>query len=199
MISRIVADRALPLYRLSASAAKKILNQLKKMEKSLEGEIQSVSKRVKRLEENQAPPSKRRAAEPRAASWADREVGGLENYPDDLSWPISDDEIEADDPPEEKSPPGTTISLSEDNSRLVASSTKVLAPDDRKRLRSAFPCPELQETRCPRLDPIFKTASIQKETKVIDAELAQIPALIHDPVAPLIRLLHACDDDGSVL
>ena len=43
---------------VSQSAAKKILNQLKKMEKSLEGEIQSVSKRVKRLEENQAPPSK---------------------------------------------------------------------------------------------------------------------------------------------
>ena len=185
---------------VSQSAAKKIFNQLKKMEKSLEGEIQSVSKRVKRLEENQAPPSKRRAAELRAASWADREVGGLENYPDDLSWPISDDEIEADDPPEDKSPPGTTISLSEDSSRLVASSfTKVLAPDDRKRLRSAFPCPELQETRCPRLDAIFKTASIQKETKVIDAELARIQALIHDPVAPLIRLLHACDDDGSSL
>ena len=91
---------------VSQSAAKKILNQLKKMEKSLEGEIQSVSKRVKRLEENQAPPSKRRAAEPRAASWVDREVGGLENYPDDLPWPISDDEIEADDPPEDKSPPG---------------------------------------------------------------------------------------------
>ena len=148
---------------VSQSAAKKILNQLKKIEKSLEGEIQSVSKRVKCLEENQAPPSKRRAAEPRAASWVDREVGGLENYPDNLSWPISDDEIEADDPPEDKSPPGTTISLSEDSSRLVASSfTKVLAPDDRK----------LQETRCPRLDAIFKTASIQKETKVIDAELA---------------------------
>ena len=48
-------------------------------------------------------------------------------------------------------------------------------------------------------DAIFKTASIQKETKVIDAELAQIQALIHDPVAPLIHPLHACDDDGSSL
>ena len=82
---------------------------------------------------------------------------------------------------------------------MASSFTKVLAPDDRKGLRSTFPCPELQETRCPRLDAIFKMASIQKETKVIDAELAQIQALIHDPVAPLIRLLHACDDDGSSL
>ena len=89
---------------VSQSTAKKILNQLKKKEMSLEGEIQSVSKRVKRLEENQAPPPKRRAAEPRATSWADREVGGLESYPDDLSSPILDDEREADDPPEDMSP-----------------------------------------------------------------------------------------------
>ena len=61
---------------------------------AVEGEWSGYARLVKRLEENQAPPSKRRAAEPRAASWADREVGGLENYPDDLSWPISDDEID---------------------------------------------------------------------------------------------------------
>ena len=60
---------------VSQSAANKILSQLKKMEKSLEGEIQSVSKRVKLLEENQAPPPKRRAAEPRPTSWVDRDVG----------------------------------------------------------------------------------------------------------------------------
>ena len=59
---------------VSQSAANKILSQLKEMEKSLEGEIQSDSKRVKRLEENQAPLPKRGAAEPRATSWADREV-----------------------------------------------------------------------------------------------------------------------------
>ena len=50
---------------VSQSTANKILKQLKKMEKSLEGEIQSVSERVERLEENQPPPPKRRAAEPR--------------------------------------------------------------------------------------------------------------------------------------
>ena len=41
---------------VSQSTANKILKQLKKMEKSLEGEIQ------------------RRAAEPRSTSWADREI-----------------------------------------------------------------------------------------------------------------------------
>ena len=185
---------------VSQSTANKILKQLKKMEKSLEGEIQSVSKRVERLEENQPPPPKRRAAEPRTTSWADREVEGSESYPDDLSWPISEDEREPDDPREDNASPGTAMSLSEDSSRLVASSfTKVLAPDDRKRLRNDFPCPELQETRCPRLDSIFKVASIPKETKIIDAELARIQALIHDHVAPLIRLLHACEDESSSL
>ena len=37
---------------VSQSTANKILRQIKKMEKSLKGEIQRVSKRVERLEEN---------------------------------------------------------------------------------------------------------------------------------------------------
>ena len=182
---------------VSQSTANKILKQLKKMEKS---EIQSVSKRVEHLEENQPPPPKRRAAEPWTISWADREVEGSESYPEDLSWPISEDKKEPDDPREDNASPGTAISLSEDSSQLVASSfTKVLTPDDRKRLRNDFPCPEMQETRCHRLDSIFKAASIPKETKIIDAKLARIQVLVHDSVAPLIRLLHACEDESLSL
>ena len=51
----------------SQSTANKILRRLKKMEKSLKGEVQSVSKRVERLE-NKLPPPKRRAAEPQTIS-----------------------------------------------------------------------------------------------------------------------------------
>ena len=53
---------------VSQSTANKILRRLKKMEKSLKGEVQSVSKRVERLEENKLPPPKRRAAEPQTIS-----------------------------------------------------------------------------------------------------------------------------------
>ena len=85
--------------------------------------------------------------------------------------------------------------MSEDDKGFVASSfKKVLSTEDRRKLRNGFPCPELQETRCPKLDPIFKSASISKEAKSNDGELARIQALIHDPVAPLLRLLYACSD-----
>ena len=60
-------------------------------------------------------------------------------------------------------------------------------------------CPEIQETRCPRWDPIFKATSLQKEVKTGDAELARVQALMHDPVAPLIHLLHACDDVDTLI
>uniref|UniRef100_A0A1X7TCY7 Uncharacterized protein n=1 Tax=Amphimedon queenslandica TaxID=400682 RepID=A0A1X7TCY7_AMPQE len=60
-------------------------------------------------------------------------------------------------------------------------------------VRGAFPCPSLKDTRCPKLDSIFKGASIQ-ETKALDAELARVQALIHDLAGPFIRLLHSFDD-----
>ena len=49
------------------------------------------------------------------------------------------------------------------------------------------------------MDPIFKATSLQKEVKTGDAELARVQALMHDPVAPLIRLLHACDDVDTLI
>ena len=67
MILRIVANKALPLDRLSEYCQQDLeANQE-------DGEI-AQSKRVERLEENQLPPSKRRVVEPRTTSWADRDV-----------------------------------------------------------------------------------------------------------------------------
>uniref|UniRef100_A0A1X7SRR5 Uncharacterized protein n=1 Tax=Amphimedon queenslandica TaxID=400682 RepID=A0A1X7SRR5_AMPQE len=180
-----------------SAAADKIIAQLEKMETSLEKEIQSISKRVRRLEE-QAPHSpKRRATESSSSLWADRNTPGLESLTD-VSWPVSDDEGEQGDPSETENLDQTPIQLSEENNQLVTSSFReVLSSDSRKRLRSAFPCPSLQDTRCPKLDSIFKGASINKETKTLDAELARIQALMHDPAGPLIRLLHSFDEEIS--
>ena len=50
--------------------------------------------------------------------------------------------------------------------------------------------PGIEETRCPHLNPIFKTALIKSETKSGDAELTRLL----DPVGPLV---HGLDDpDG---
>ena len=61
-------------------------------------------------------------------------------------------------------------------------------------MRSAFPTPEVKATRCPKLDPVFKTKS-KAETKTADAELARIQAFVHDPVGPLVQLLHGLDTE----
>uniref|UniRef100_A0A1X7TF24 Uncharacterized protein n=1 Tax=Amphimedon queenslandica TaxID=400682 RepID=A0A1X7TF24_AMPQE len=109
-------------------------------------------------------------------------------------WPVSDEE-DGEDPPEVDQP-CIPILLSEDDKGFVASSfKKILSTKERRKLRNGFPCPELQETPCPKLDPIFKSASIHKEAKSNDSELAWIQALIHDPVAPLLCLLYACSDE----
>ena len=173
-----------------------ILFQLARMEKSLTGEIQSISKRVDYLEKGkETPPAKRMATEV-PSSWADREPMDLrDRQSQDIAWPISDDEG-GDDPSETDQPLAPTIRLSEDDKGVVTSAFKrALSTEDRRRLRNGFPCPEIQETRCPKLDPIFKTTSVNKDARTNDGELARIQVLIHDPVAPLLRLLHACGDD----
>lgn len=128
---------------VSQSTANKILRQRKKMKKSLEREIQANHQTFRG---EPASSTQERMAELRTKSWANREVEGSESYFNDLSWPISKDEREPDNLREDNASLGTTISQSEDSSRLVALSvTKVLAPDDWKKLRNNFPCPEMQE------------------------------------------------------
>ena len=122
----------------SQSAADRIIAQLEKMETSLENEMQSISTRVRRLEE-QAPQSpKRRATESSSSHWADRNMSGLESMAD-CSWPVSEDEEEQGDSSETNDIDQTIpIQLSEENVKLVASSFKreVLSSKSRKRLRS---------------------------------------------------------------
>uniref|UniRef100_A0A1X7UQI9 Uncharacterized protein n=1 Tax=Amphimedon queenslandica TaxID=400682 RepID=A0A1X7UQI9_AMPQE len=179
---------------IQSDAGAAILYQLARMEKSLSNEIQSVSKRVDYLEKGrEPPPAKKRATE--VPPWADR---GPMDFRDGQphQWPVSDEE-DGEDPPEADQP-CVPVLLSENDKGLVTSSfKKVLSTEDRRRLRNGFPCPELQETRCPKLDPIFKSASVHKEAKSNDGELARIQALIHDPIAPLLRLLYACSEEAD--
>ena len=62
---------------------------------------------------------------------------------------------------------------------------------------SNFPLPEIQETRCPRLDSLFKSSSLVAEAKATDVELAHIQAFVLDPVGPLIRILKATEEDQT--
>ena len=91
--------------------------------------------------------------------------------------------------------------LSENSMATVASSfSKPLANEERERFRNMFPPPDLPETKCPRLDSIFKSSAVKKEAKDSDCEFARQQAFIHDPAAPLIAMLHNMEqEDGEGL
>ena len=70
---------------------------------------------------------------------------------------------------------------------------------ERRKIRNTFPNSDVQQTRCPRLDSIFKSSSVKSEAKSIDSELARLQAFVLDPVAPLAYALHRLEgDDYSV-
>ena len=50
-------------------------------------------------------------------------------------------------------------------------------------------------TRCPKLDPVFKTASEKPEAKSADTELARIQVFVHDPVGPMVQLLQKMEEE----
>uniref|UniRef100_A0A1X7SKW3 Uncharacterized protein n=1 Tax=Amphimedon queenslandica TaxID=400682 RepID=A0A1X7SKW3_AMPQE len=176
-----------------SAAADKIIAPLEEMETSIGEELQSISKRVKCLEQQAPHAPKRRATESSSSFWADRGTSGLESLTD-VSWPVSDDKEEQGDPSETENLGQVPIQLSEENTQLVTSFFREAQSSDSRKRLSAFPCPSLQDTQCPKLDSIFKGASIHKETKTVDAQLARVQALIHDPADPLIRLLHSFDN-----
>ena len=68
-----------------------------------------------------------------------------------------------------------------------------LSNGERRRLRSAYPTPEVSATRCPKLDPVFKSSKVKQEVKSADTELARLQAFVHDPAAPLLQLIHGTD------
>lgn len=185
-----------------ATGDSSIIQELRRMEDALNHSIDRVVKRVDALERTTAPPAKRTATETRhtpSTLWADRGVDEpLPLRPLD-DWPPSDDE-------ESESAGGSgrtkdladvgvkPYSLSDDVAKRVASSfTTVLPNSERKRVRDAHPFPDLNETRCPRLDSLFSSSKIPKETRTMDRELARVQALMHDPVAPLLWMIHSID------
>ena len=164
-----------------------VLAELRKINFS----FRSLSDRVGALESERdaAPtPKRRRATEMR--SWASRmDLEDAAAEPDDLS---DDENVER------EHSLNNTIALSENNAALITSSFgSTISNGERRRVRSAFPVPEVEATRCPKLDPIFKTKSVKAETKAADAELARIQAFVHDPVGPLVQLLQGLDGEDE--
>ena len=165
-----------------------ILNELQRLESSLNSTIKSVSDCVDQLSETvHGPPAKKRLAESSHIHWADRRDQVLDTL---LRW--SDKEGEGDGEPSATG----TIELSENNKSLLSSAfSTTLTNGERRRIRNTFPTSGVQQTRCPRLDSIFKSSSVKSEVKTNDAELARVQAFVLDPVGPRIKMLHCLDEE----
>ena len=82
------------------------------------------------------------------------------------------------------------LEMSERTSKLLALAfTSALSNTEHWRIRNAFSVPEMDVTRCPHLDPLFKMPSVKSNIKVVDTELVVLQAFVLDPVDPLVEVL----------
>ena len=159
-----------------------VLAEIRKINVSM----RAIADRVEVLERRDVPTPKRHRA-PEMQSWASRMELDESAEADDFS--------DEEDTARDRS--SRTVALSENNAALVTSSFgNTISNVERRKIRSAFPIPEVEATRCPRLDPVFKAKS-KAETKTADAELARIQAFVHDPVGPLVQLLQGLGSDDE--
>ncbi len=118
-------------------------------------------------------------------SWADR----MEEEDDTLDLTVpSDEELE---PCRAKRP--KLVEVSEETKEVVrAAFTSTLSNTARREIRGRAPGLDLTETRCPRLDSLYKTSeskfSSSTEAKQIDSDLQRVQALILDVCSPLLEL-----------
>ena len=127
----------------------------------------------------------RRAAESctHTVSWADREPEDLDNP---SRWELSSDEDEE-----------QAFMLSERSVVLFTSAfSSTLSNTEQRKVRKSLPVPNVSKTRCPRLDPVFKS-SVKAEVKMADSELARIQAFVLDQVGPLATVLKAMEEGGD--
>ena len=103
-------------------------------------------------------------------------------------WPDDEDDDETGGDTQEP------FEVSERTSVLLKKSfTSTLPHVERRKLRTIFHIPKVKETRCPRLDSVFKTASLslRGETKAFEQDLAIVQTFVLDPIGPLVQLLEA--------
>ena len=95
----------------------------------------------------------------------------------------------------------TKLELSEETKKLVKKSFSIpLSNPERRETKCRAPPLDLPETRCPRLDPLFKTGESKfggnSEAKQVDNDLQKVQALMLDVAAPLLQL-RSCVELGE--
>lgn len=185
-----------------------LLWEIRKMNESFTSSLDNINQRVDELSEAvyNPPPAKRTPPTSSGRDWADRTDTGTDDQAiqQQLSWPDSDmDEEGADVESDHQSTgcrkPEPLVLSTESATILKEAFTIPLLNKERVGIRNAFPPPSLPQTRCPKLDAVFKTATSagKSEAKTSDSELARLQAYVLDPVAPLLQVLKGLDDPSS--
>ena len=168
----------------ASTGSSEIISELKSLKASFTTSLESISSRVDELSEAVYGPSARRQtpAESGSHSW-DELCKSPRTRPQPM-WGASDDE--EDDPGSRR-----VVELDEKDKQLIQGAfTMGVSNAERRRLRSCYPSTDLPQTRCPRLDPVFKTSLARSsDVKAADKELARAQALVLDSVGPLTHLL----------
>ena len=171
------------------------------VDKKLEAMLKSVDQKIERLSTNRGAHSSTPSSTHTPENWGDRmdrHDRGDESLPLDgeavLTW--SDDGGEEDESDQKKS------SLSEETTGLVkAAFSKTLPNASRRETRGRCPVPCVPQTRCPRVDPIFKAPesrfSTNTEAKQVDNDLQKLQAYMLDVAAPLLELAEAAESPSN--
>ena len=102
----------------------------------------------------------------------------LTDYAMPLVW---DDELE--------DPSRPRLQVSESTAKALKMAFGRPMPNQaRLQVRKPFPFPDVEATRCPKLDPVAKQL-LQKEQKQADSALAKLQTLVVDAVAPLVHIV----------
>ena len=192
-------DALTRILNQSIETACKVIHQ--SVDRKLEVAISSINQKVDELAANQLP-HQRGAGTSSPQSWADRmdrrDRGDVSPPLDDgtVHWPDSDEE----EPPRKS----RKISVSEETKELIKSAfCKSLPNATRKETRNRCPVPDVPYTRCPRVDPMFKTPdsrfSSNTDAKQIDNDLQKVQAFTLDVAAPLLELAEAAGSGPDVM
>jgi len=169
-----------------------VLSELRSLKSTFTSSLEAISFRVDKLSETVYGGSSAHAqtpAESGSHSW-DEICKSPRTRPQPM-WGASDDE-------EEEPCPGRVVELDDNDRQFVQGTfTKGVSNAERRHLRSCYPSTDLPHTRCPRLDPVFKTSLAKSaDVKAVDKELARAQALVLDSVGPLTHLISKVGNEG---
>ena len=132
------------------------------------------------------PPTRQTPLPGVSRNWADIPVDEVHDYLAPLAW---EDNAEETVRPLLQVTENTAMALKVAFGRPLQNQVRLQA-------RKPYPFPDVEVTRCPKLDPVAKQL-LQKEQKQADASLARLQTLVLDAVAPLTYIVEGSLTGGQ--